>query len=150
MAAVKRSMSGVRGLMAILAAMALLAGCTRREANPHQEIWEQANIDSYDLSVEITTFGTGTKYHVSVRDGDASDPVIDPDFFSGGLRAFDGDLPLSVEDLYGVIDDASDEDSVDVTYDAQGVPQGILVDPNREFSDDETSYTVKFTEVTNA
>jgi hypothetical protein len=49
-----------------------------------------------------------------------------------------------------VIDDASDGDTVDVCYDAEGVPQRIYVDPNREFSDDETGYTVEFTEATSA
>jgi hypothetical protein len=96
MRAARRSISAVRAPMALLAAVVLLACCTRREANPQRETWEEANIDSYDLSVRISTFGTGVKYDVSVRDGEASDPVIEP---SGVYRGYDGDLPLTVEDL---------------------------------------------------
>ena len=63
----------------------------------------------------------------------------DPDV----ARREEGRVPKTVDDFYGVIDDAGDADSLKVTYNDVGVPLTISIDPT-DFSDDEITYTIGF------
>jgi len=135
-------------------------------ARAHRGQWDAANVKDYDWSVVVRCMACGDwpgPSHIKVKEGKpvqllGTDYKGNVEPLSISKDAQDGIIPLTVEDLFDVLDSAyaHDAQTVEVTYDPKlGYPTEVNIDPNYgcqsplpngEFctvSDDETGYSVK-------
>jgi hypothetical protein len=132
-------------------------------AAEHRAQWEAAKVNDYSWSFLMRCMSCGDypgPTLVKVLDGKpvevrGTDPKGNVDTFSIAKIEDGGFLPLTVDDLFDVLDEAYARNAqvVEVTYDPElGYPTEISIDPNYgcqtpedgcSVSDDETGYSVK-------
>ena len=136
--------------IAVLAGLALLLpGCDlfspsdgQRDAlEEAEQTWRSQGVTSYEFRVQRICFCIPTgPLLVQVRDGR---PVSVTNADSGEPATPDASMPLTVEALFAVVDDAIDRDAqrLDVDYDDTfGYPRTIDIDYNFGIADEEIFY----------
>jgi hypothetical protein len=124
--------------------------------------WEAADVSDYTWQIYVGCFCDSGTSTVKVVDGQPVDLRVDGEPSSIGSDREHGIIPLTMEDLFDVLDEAyaKHAEIVRVTYDADlGYPTDAFIDPNYgcadplpggkscTVSDDEMQYTVKSFEV---
>ena len=124
-------------------------------ARAHRAQWEASGISDYTWRVYVGCFCDAGISIVKVVDGKPVDLLVHGEPASIKLDQEQGYIPLTMEDLFDVLDEAYAEhaQTVKVTYDENlGYPTDISIDPNYGCQtqadgcvvyDDETQYTVK-------
>jgi hypothetical protein len=124
-------------------------------AREHRGQWEAAGVSDYTWRIYVGCFCEPSTSTIRVVDGKPVDFRVEGEPASIELDQKNGIIPLTMEDLFAVLDEAyaKHAEVVQVTYDQDlGYPTDISIDPNYGcqnpedgcgVSDDEIQYTVK-------
>jgi hypothetical protein len=124
-------------------------------AREHRAQWEAAGVSDYTWRIFVGCFCPVSTSTVQVVAGEPVDLRVDGEPASIKLDQANGFIPLTMEELFDVLDEAyaKHAETVQVTYDPDlGYPTDISIDPNYRcqnpddmcgVSDDEIQYTVK-------
>jgi hypothetical protein len=126
-------------------------------ARTHRAEWDAAGVSDYTWRVYVGCFCDSGTSTIEVVDGHPVDLRVGGEPSSIDLDGEHGIIPLTMEDLFNVLDEAyaKHAEVVRVTYDQDlGYPTDIFIDPNYgcadpapdgqscTVSDDQTQYTV--------
>jgi hypothetical protein len=133
-----------RGVQAwLLSVVFLLASCTgpgpAAEVDDHQQRWDAHAFDLYKMTLTFNTPTRGEQtLDVLVRDGESVDRAY-LNMKKARVRddgTVDG-IPATVSDLFDVVRDSSDADTLTVMWDDEfGYPASIVVDVSDAWDDE--------------